>query len=179
MEKEADFWTYLLIENVNFLLRKQEDQGIHTNIISIDEIVREVINQVSKTADIKIDNESINFVQNLLQEKGIGTTLWEIKKGYVVPITSLADIFLKKAEKLFSEERKRFQSVLSIDELIREVIVYFSIIIRESIADENKNGLLTIFDRICAEYKYFRKIKKDYVIFDENGRNRLKELTKL
>jgi len=174
--EEVDFWNYLIMENANFLLRKQEAQGTYTHIINVEELVQEVTNHIGKTTGIKSDNEIRNFIYQHIQEKSLGINLWEIKKGSIIPVTHLADIFLKMANELFSEEKRRIHSVLRIDELVQEVIAHLSKVTGEEISNENKVSLYTILDRICTEYKYLKKIKNDYIIFDENGRKRLKEL---
>lgn len=176
-KEEADFWAYILMENVSFLLKKQEEQGIHNPMINIDELVQEAINHVTKTTNRKIESETESWIYRFLQENSIGINLWEIKKGYVVSIDYIANIFLKKAQELFSEEKRRYRSVLNVSELVEEVANDLRTGGSEELSDERKRDLYNIMEKLCTEDKLFKKIREEYIIFDENGRKRLKELS--
>ena len=90
--------------------------------------------------------------------------------------TVLVDLFLKKAQKLFNEEKRRLTSTLTINELVQEVINHLRSTTRKEVSDESKTNLNKILDKMCTEDKYFRKIQNEFIIFDVNGRKKLKEL---
>ena len=91
-EEDIEFWKYILLENTDFLLRRQQAQG-KAFIVNIDELVKETINHVSTTLNKEISDKTEELVYAILHEKCIGDDLWKIQEEYVIPTYYLADIF--------------------------------------------------------------------------------------
>ncbi len=170
--EDVEFWKYLLLENADFLLRKHQTQG-KISAISIKELVEETINHVKTTLGEQITDEGTNLMLQILHEKCIGDTLWKIKEGYVIPTYVLADIFLLKANELFSAEERRFKSVLGSDELIQGVIDQIKSTIGGDSGTNLQADLQSFLERLCNVEKYFKKIQDKFIIFDKSGRERL------
>jgi len=175
--EDVDFWKDMLLENTDYLLRRNLGKGV-SGAISIEELIQETINHVSKILQKEITNETKEFLRGLLEKECVGTNLWKVKEEYVIPAYYLADIFLKRAKDLFSEESRRYKSVLSMDELIEVVMPQFNIAIGEKFDAQTKADLYRFLEKLCNEYKYFRKIQDKYIIFDKNGKERLEEISK-
>ena len=175
-EEDIEFWKYLLLENTDFLLRRQQAQGKAFEV-NIDELVKETINHVSTTLNREISDKTEELVYAILHEKCIGDNLWKIKEKYVIPTYYLADIFLIKANELFCEEERRFKSVLSLDELTEVVIEHLNASISERIDDTTRSNLHKLLEKLCSENKYFKKVQNTYIIFDKHGRDRLEKIT--
>jgi len=174
--EDVEFWKYILLENADFLLRKQQAQG-KAFIVRIDELVKETINHVTRTLNKKITDKTEDLVYAILHEKCIGDNLWKIKEEYVIPTYYLADMFLVKANELFREEQRRFKSVLSLDELTEVVIEQVNASSSEKIDDTTKSNLHKLLEKLCGDDKYFKKVQNTYLIFDKNGRDRLEKIT--
>ena len=164
----------MLLENADYLFRKKLVKGVDF-AISIEELVQETINHVSKTLQKEITDETKELVSILLHEECIGNNLWKIE-GDVIPAYYLADIFLKKAKELFSEEDRRYKSVLNIDELIEVVTDQINILMRGKVDAQTKADLYRFIEKLCVEDKYFIKIQNKYIIFDKSGKDRLEEI---
>jgi hypothetical protein len=173
--EEADFWIDILLENADYLFRKKQALG-KKSAINIDELVQETINHVGKIMGGRVDEETKETVSKILRENCIGTNLWKIKEGFVIPAYYLADIFLNKARELFSEEDRRYKSVLGREELIEGVMKQMNADFGQQINAETKAAFDSFLEKLCDEYKYFKKIQNKYIIFDKSGRERLEAL---
>jgi hypothetical protein len=173
--EDADFWKDMLLENADYLFRKKLAQRSYFSI-SMEELIQETINHVTKILQNKIPTEIKGLLTNLLHEECIGISLWKIKEGYIIPGYYLADIFLKKAKELFSEESRRYKSVLSMDEVIEVVMNQFNALMGGKIDAQTKADLYRFLEKLCNEDKYFKKIQEKYIIFDKNGKDRLEKI---
>jgi len=174
--EDIDFWKDMLLENADYLFRKKRVKG-EDFAIKIEELVQETINHVGKTLQKEITDETKELVRNLLHEECIGKNLWKIE-GYVIPAYYLADMFLKKAKELFSEEARRYKSVLSIDELIEVVTDQINSYMGKKIDAQSKADLHGFIEKLCGEDNYFKKIQNKYIIFDKQGKDRLEEISR-
>ncbi|HUX99790.1 MAG TPA: hypothetical protein VMV49_09570 [Candidatus Deferrimicrobium sp.] len=174
--EDVEFWKYVVLENADFLLRKRKTQGAGA-AISIKELVQETIKQVRGTLGKEITAEAEEVVAQIVCEKCIGDNLWKIKEGYVIPTYFLADIFLGKANELFSAEERRMKSVLGVDELIDGVADQLKATFGEKIDAKPRADLHTFLDKLCRVEQYFKKIQNKYIIFDTKGRDRLKQIS--
>lgn len=175
--EDVDFWKDMLLENTDYLLRQKLGKGV-SGAISIEELIQETINHVSKILQKGITNETRALLRGILEKECIGNNLWKVRDEYVIPVYYLADIFLKRAKDLFSEESRRYKSVLSIDELIELVMPQFNIVIGEKSDTQTKADLYRFLEKLCNADKYFKKIQNQYIIFDKNGKDRLAEISK-
>ncbi|MHA1265568.1 MAG: hypothetical protein ACTSRS_10065 [Candidatus Helarchaeota archaeon] len=172
--EDVEFWRYILLENADFLFRKKQIQG-GVFAISTDEIIQETINHSRTTLGQEITDETAALISQIF-EKCIGKEFWQIKAGYVIPAYYLADLFLIKANELFSEEGRRYKSVLHTDELIAAVIDDLHAILGAEIDEKIKATLHPFLDTLCNQEHYFKNIQQSYIIFDNKGKERLKKI---